>query len=352
MRISNSRLRIPLPKLRLVLFAVTPFAACGLADKPTDTASDTAGPPDSAETADSDSGTDSPVVHCAGGGGWAAVSAGFLGTCGIHENGCIECWTPVDTGASAERVPVSGNYRAPSGYLVPPNEEIPYVSVDLAAQTTFGSHTCAIRVDGGIDCWGSDAYHATSPPDGQWTQVSVGEDDGCALAEDGRIACWGIYIGPGEDALYSMADDYFRISNGRGMVCGLGADGRIDCWDTVAPERIYQSFHGPWIAMDNVGEFVFGVTPDGVVREAGGGPHLPQSSNGVVDLCIGGYLSSMCILDTTGAVRCTGFLDGAPDATFTSVSCGWIHACGVTVDAQLLCWGDCRQGDCAVPVHE
>ena len=53
------------------------------------------------------------------------------------------------------------------------------------------------------------------------------------------------------------------------------------------------------------------------------------------------------LLTATGAVKCWGS-DGpqstAPSGTYTSVSAGGYHTCGLRDDGVLLCWGDNSQG--------
>ena len=43
-------------------------------------------------------------------------------------------------------------------------------------------------------------------------------------------------------------------------------------------------------------------------------------------------------------------LSGVPEGhSYTQVACGWQHACAVTVDGQLLCWGNDTYGETLVP---
>ena len=67
-------------------------------------------------------------------------------------------------------------------------------------------HTCAIRTNGEIDCWGlnGDPYiddagelqisdlGQSDAPDGNYSAVSAGDAHSCAIRESGAIKCWGL----------------------------------------------------------------------------------------------------------------------------------------------------------------
>lgn len=336
--------------------------ACGTTPKDTDApgdsssvdTADTSVDSDSGDTAgESDSGDTSEETaetRCVGSGPWATVSAGAKGSCGVHEDGCIECWTAIDTGAPSPHIDETG-YAGLTGYRVPPDGV--YSAVELGRCNDYGTHSCAIRQsDGGIDCWGSDAWRRASPPAGEWLALSLEEYDSCALGLDGRIACWGQGIGPGEVASYSLAADYVEVVDCDNSVCGLGMDGRVDCWPLGYSDMV-TTIPGPWTTMTiDWHTVVFGVTPAGEVADSSGLNFLPEPSAPAVDLCVAGWRDWGCVLDAKGRVVCNGDLADPPAVSFTSISCGGKHACGVTTAGEIFCWGDCDNGQCDVPVHE
>src|SRR5256885_2918230 len=65
----------------------------------------------------------------------------------------------------------------------------------VAQVSAGGSHTCAIRTDGTVACWGDNSHGQATPPAGTFTQVSAGGAHTCAVRSDSTVACWGTNLG-------------------------------------------------------------------------------------------------------------------------------------------------------------
>jgi alpha-tubulin suppressor-like RCC1 family protein len=52
-------------------------------------------------------------------------------------------------------------------------------------------HSCAIKTDGTIVCWGSNALHRVRPPPCTFTAISSGPNNSCGVRTDGGVDCWG-----------------------------------------------------------------------------------------------------------------------------------------------------------------
>ena len=59
------------------------------------------------------------------------------------------------------------------------------------AVATGRLHTCAIRADSTIVCWGDNRHGQIEAPDGRYVAVASGDSHNCAIRSDGTIDCWG-----------------------------------------------------------------------------------------------------------------------------------------------------------------
>jgi hypothetical protein len=55
-----------------------------------------------------------------------------------------------------------------------------------------GNHTCGLREDGSVVCWGNNDDGQPSPPVGEtFEAISSGVAGSCGLRKDGAVMCWG-----------------------------------------------------------------------------------------------------------------------------------------------------------------
>ena len=126
--------------------------------------------------------------------------------------------------------------------------------------TAGGVHTCGLRTDGTVVCWGA-RYEfdegQTDAPDGLFTAVTAGSRHSCGLRTDGTITCWGsnevldgfvaespdesdggpprvcvtVFCAYGVQWQSPSSDGQFTaVSAGGSHSCGLRTDGTITCW--------------------------------------------------------------------------------------------------------------------------
>ena len=100
-------------------------------------------------------------------------------TCGVRTDGSVECWGSNDDFAGN----VVGQVTAPPG--------------EFASVSAGWLHTCGVRTDGSVECWGDDydvvgnVVGQATPPSEEFTSVSAGFGHTCGVRTDGSVACWG-----------------------------------------------------------------------------------------------------------------------------------------------------------------
>ncbi|WP_412745437.1 fibronectin type III domain-containing protein [Krasilnikovia sp. MM14-A1004] len=203
---------------------------------------------------------------------------------------------------------------------------------------------------------GAAGMPAQAVPTGAVTQVTVGGSFTCAL-RSGRPYCWGHNdagkLGDGTTTSRSNPVPVSRgtipsgvtlggLTAGGNHACGLGSNGRAYCWGDDSEGQLGDGSSGPYRG-----------TPAAVTTGAlPGGVTLTRLSAG---------FAHTCGLGSDDWVYCWGF-DGigqlgdggstsvaAPVAvaagaipggvTFTQVSSGSMHTCGLGSDGQAYCWG-------------
>ena len=207
------------------------------------------------------------------------------------------------------------------------------------AQLSAGdAHSCAIKADGAVVCWGSNDNNRASPmssPQGvdanaMFLAVSAGGAHSCGIKADSRVACWGDNDNGQADPTSSPqgvdADTGFiAISAGDGHTCGIKADSAVVCWG------------------DNDNAQADPTSADGV-----------NANTGFLALSAGGAHS--CGIKADSRVACWGDNDnGQADPTsgprgvnantrFLALSAGGAHSCGIKADSRVACWGDNDNG--------
>ena len=99
--------------------------------------------------------------------------------------------------------------------------------LDLVSINAGRGHSCGLRADGVVGCWGSNTHGQTDAPAGRFTQVSTGADHICAVRADGVVVCWGSNDEGQTDA---PSGRFTQVSAGAGYSCGVRADGAAVCW--------------------------------------------------------------------------------------------------------------------------
>jgi hypothetical protein len=103
-------------------------------------------------------------------------------------------------------------------------DNTPEVGSTISAGT---SHTCGVKTDGTLACWGSNSSGQATPPGGTFTQVSGGTFHTCGVKTDGTLACWGDNR---QGQATPPGGTFTQVSAGRSHTCGLKTDATLACW--------------------------------------------------------------------------------------------------------------------------
>ncbi|MFO0681251.1 MAG: hypothetical protein U0234_04330 [Sandaracinus sp.] len=135
-----------------------------------------------------------------------AVDGRWIHACAIHPTtsepqGELWCW---GFNGSRETAPSSVDLQFTPVCVDVPGE--PPCPADWTSVSVGNYHTCAIRADGSLWCWGGPAsgqlgvgtsvlgLMGVAEPQrvpGRWRAVSCGQRTTCAIDDEGRLRCWG-----------------------------------------------------------------------------------------------------------------------------------------------------------------
>jgi alpha-tubulin suppressor-like RCC1 family protein len=184
------------------------------------------------------------------------VSVGQGHVCAIRESGALACWGRNSDGQLGLGVE-PGQLREPT-----------QVGVETDWQAISGSqhHTCGVRGDGSLWCWGRNEHSELNAPEPltvyyeprqvggelDWGAVVVGWFHTCARKRDGQLWCWGRAIegqlgvtsvdpipdptpvtAPGQVALFALGNFHTcAVDSAGALYCwGLNGDGQLGLGD-------------------------------------------------------------------------------------------------------------------------
>ena len=256
---------------------------------------------------------------------FASVSAGELHTCGVKSNGSVACWGSDEYG------------------------QVTAFDYSFDSVSAGSVHTCGVRSDGSFACWGSDGDGEATPPAGSFVSVSAGVFHTCGLRSDGSFACWG-YNEDGQAT--PPADSFDSISALGHHTCGVRSDGSFACWGSDGDGEATPPA-GSFVSVSAGGKHTCGVRSDGSFAcwgSDGDGEATPPAGS-FDSVSAGGFHT--CGVRSDGSVACWGYNEDGqatpPAGSFDSVSAGVFHTCGLRSDGSVACWGYNEDGQATPP---
>ena len=325
--------------------------------------------------ADIGNAADAGPVNLGAGRTARALAAGFDFTCAILDDGSVRCWGDgangrLGTGSTAS--------------VLTPADATPVDLGGTATAITAGyQHACALLSDGTIRCWGL----GTAGRLGYGNQNSIGDNESpasagpvdlgaghravaisagwyhtCAIRDDGQLLCWGYgaYSQLGYPNTESVGDNETpgavgpvdlgghtvrAVSAGDSHTCAILDDGSVRCW-----------------GLGTYGRLGYGSTAVVPSAAAAGTVNLGAGRTAVA---ISTYVGHTCAILDTGDVRCWGLggngrlgyndqvsigddpgespASAGPvplgGRTALAITVGISHTCALLDDATVRCWG-------------
>lgn len=292
------------------------------------------------------------------------ISVGSEFSCAVTAGGGVKCWGLDEFGQLGTGIPYTDTRVQASNVPV----DVKGIASGATAVSAGGSSACAIVAGGAVKCWGLDEYgklgndSAHTAGDGMPSflppvdvkgltgavQISVGGRHACAVLASGALKCWGgnargaLGIGNNDEPsknvpvdVPALGTDVVRVEAGANNSCAILKSGSMKCWGE-----------------GDEGQLGDGMT--GIIRHV----LLPQDVLGVTAGVTSVSLGNFACAVIAGATRCwgkdarlgstdePGFETYAPakeavglGTGSVQVSVGAQHACAVTGDGAVKCWG-------------
>ena len=288
---------------------------------------------------------------------FVAISAGAQHTCAIDSNSQAYCWGNNNYGQLGNNT----TYTIDVPLVLP-------TGLRFTSVSSGSLHSCALTSAGDAYCWGAGgqgqlgngAFKTSLGPvhvasSVRFSTIEAGGFHTCALAQDGQAYCWGennygqLGIGSLDNSavpvLVSGGLTYTSISAGHTHTCAIAADAHAWCW----------------------GSSLFGELGTTLLQVSGPGWLGPSAVFGGHSFSsISAGAGFTCAVMISGAGWCWGRgLEGqignghaqnsstpqlvtqgqfSAPFSFTSISAGRTHACGISPAGSLYCWGSGDKG--------
>jgi alpha-tubulin suppressor-like RCC1 family protein len=292
-------------------------------------------------------GASAVPVEVTGSVRFARLDSGRAHTCAIDRSHALFCWGDNPTGALGTG---SSGAALPTPTAIAP-------AIRFVAISAGGNHTCGITLTAGAYCWGGNHpgalaigsvndSHVPQPVVGgtAFRTIDAGGSHTCAVDAAGRASCWGDK-GHGKlgEGSIGYADTPVPVSGGRSFTmvtagqsftCGVETGGAGFCWGIN------------WT----------GQLGNGAASRAGFAVPGPVQGGHTFSTITAG-MNHACGLATSGAAYCWGanggrqLGDGTAAArslvpvavsggiSFTQLTAGRVHTCGIDMTGRALCWG-------------
>ena len=266
-----------------------------------------------------------------------AISAGGRHSCALRQNGTISCW--------------GWNISGQLGNRTETDSEVPVEVMDITdaiAISTGLSHSCALHQTGTISCWGNNIYSQlgrgtdnNSPVPAEVlgitdaTAITSGAKDNCALHQDGTISCWGDnYDGTDSD----VSVEIVGITDATAITAGWGHSCALHENGKIScwGDNYNGALGSRTETYSEVPVEVVDIT-DATAITAGTAHTCALHQDGAISCWGNNYSGQLGNITTTLSsvpVQVVGITDA------TAITAGSAHTCALHQDGKISCWGN------------
>ena len=275
-----------------------------------------------------------------------AVAAGSKHSCALRADDSVLCWGNNNHGQSdppeGAFTSISVGDRGACALARYPDTCYRYDHVP----PDDSGHTCGLRPDRSVVCWGNNQHGQTDAPEGDFTAISAGAYYSCGLRPDGSVVCWGNRFGRAD----APEGDFAAVSAGSDRACGLRPNGAVVCWGSSGRPGTPRA---GFVAVSAGREQSCGIAVDGTIT-CWGSDTLTNRPRRIVgppaSIAVSVGDNHSCVLRTDDTVACWGSnayeQADAPEGRFSEVSAGSLNSCARRADDDtIVCWGKLDHGE-------
>lgn len=283
----------------------------------------------------------------------AKLAAGNDHTCALTTVGAVQCW-----GDNAD-----GQVGDGSDFPSRPPVDVVGLAANIIDIATGGNHSCALRNNGTMHCWGRNSQGQLGDgttnerlvpvavvglPAGA-TAITAGESHTCARFANGNLACWGRndrgQLGNGTNTeqrtptlVTDLAALTVEVVAGFGHTCARLVDGNVQCWGDNSQGQLGNGTQ----SNSNTPVTVIGLSHQAIALAAGFYHTCAVLADGDVE-CWGDNVRGQ-LGDGTRDDRDQPVAVQALSDDIASLAAGRYHTCGLAIDGDVHCWGSSNRG--------
>ncbi|HET7809262.1 MAG TPA: hypothetical protein VFL16_01665 [Steroidobacteraceae bacterium] len=291
---------------------------------------------------------------------WRALAAGWNHTCAVDTNGKAWCWGEDGNFATGEWS--QGKLPKHALRQIPARTFLGATANFVAIDTNIG-HTCALTSAQDLFCWGDNSRGELGWPNtivqgtptatmiangNKYQSIVTGDMHSCAIQVNGLLDCWGDnsqfqLTGNANSAIFITVNSKIplltgktvrRVAAGQAATCAENSDDNTVCWGKPT--------FGGSSSLSNPGFIALA------------GSSSTSLATEVHDCGLGFQnCSHTCLTDSGGDLFCRNWVRNVtpgqlgkmikpwPDfgVDYTQVDVGQTHACAVTDQHDIWCWG-------------